>query len=270
MKCQQCGHENEGGRFCENCGNPLIETTGNETQQVVPQVNNEHTGTSQTDDYLKKIINHSKQYFTYFMDVLKKPYVSLHASGGNQHFIYAIITFVLYSFLIPLLIYFGLNAIIDKVSALTFSFGTSIDVTLPFMDVVIKPFLGLGLFMILVIAFTYISIKLGRINVTFKEVFTRFGMLLIPFVTILVIGLLLSILEVSLFIYFLVIGLMGSIFIAVPMLIVFYKKQSTEEGLDVLYGTLLTYVLTFIVVLIMGEMLFDSLITSIQSYFGGY
>lgn len=267
MKCPNCSHENEGGNFCEICGAQLVEAPESVAQQPNRQTY-ESTGDSQTEDYLKKTKDQSKQYFTYFMDVLKKPYASLHAYMENQHFLYAIITFILYCLFIPLMIYFGVKGIISSLGS--FSLGTTFDITLPFMDVVIKPFFAFAIFMVLVCVFTFVSIKLGRVNVTFKEVFSRFGLLLIPFVFILTIGLVLSILEVSLFVYFLAIGLIGSIYIAVPVLITFYRKSSPGEGLDAVYGTLLTYILTFLVILIMGEMLFDSLITTIQSYIGGY
>ncbi len=265
MKCPNCGHENEGGRFCENCGKQLVDTAESQVQQqAIPQANHENTDSSQTEDYLKKTKDQSKQYINYFIDVLKKPYVSLHSSIESQHFIHAIITLVLYCLLIPLMMYFGVKGLINNINLLE-----EVDITLPFMDMVFKPFLAYAILMVLVVAFTFVSIKLGRVNVTFKEVLTRYGILLIPFVLILAIGLILSILNVSMFVIFLAIGLIGSMYVAVPVLIAFYKKNNPGEGLDVVYGTLLTYILTSIAMLIMGEILFDSLIETIKTYIEG-
>ena len=274
MKCPNCGHLNEGGRFCENCGTQLVETADSaiqnqQQQQSTPQVNNENevgnTGALQAEEYLKKTKDQSKQYITYFMDVLKKPYASLNAPFENQHYMYAIITFILYSLFIPLMIYFGVKGLMS-----TFSyFGESANSS--FVDAVIIPAIAYGVFIVLVAGFTFFSIKLGRVNVAFKEVFTKFGILLVPFVFILAIGLILSILKVSLFILFLVIGLVGSMYIVVPLLIAFYKKDTPGEGMDAVYGTLLTYILASILMLIMGEMLIDTLLSGLEnSIFGGF
>ena len=272
MKCPNCGHSNEGGRFCENCGTQLVETAdtamqNQQQQQSTPQVNNEvgNTGALQAEEYLKKTKDQSKQYITYFMDVLKKPYASLNAPFENQYYMYAIITFILYSLFIPLMIYFGVKGLMS-----TFSyFGESANPS--FVDAVIIPAIAYGVFIVLVAGFTFFSIKLGRVNVAFKEVFTKFGILLVPFVFILAIGLILSILKVSLFILFLVIGLVGSMYIVVPLLIAFYKKDTPGEGMDAVYGTLLTYILASILMLIMGEMLIDTLISGLESsIFGGF
>ena len=273
MKCKNCGHDNEGGRFCENCGTPLaVETeqytTQNPQTQPTNQMNNGNAGgDSQTEDYLKKTKDQSKQYFAYFRDALKKPYASLDATMGSQHFIHAIITLILYCLLVPLTIYFGIKGLLSNVDP--FGLGSGMDIDPPFMDIVIKPVLAFAILIMLVIAFTFISIKLGQVNVAFKDVLTRFGILLVPFVFILAIGLILAILEVSTFTYFVGIGLMGSMYIAVPLLIVFYKKNSVGKGLDVVYGTLLSYILTMIALKIMGDMLFDSLLTGIDSFMNG-
>ena len=272
MKCPNCGHSNDGGRFCENCGTQLVETADSaiqnqQPQQSTPQVNDEvgNTGALQAEEYLKKTKDQSKQYITYFMDVLKKPYASLNAPFENQHYMYAIITFSLYSLFIPLMIYFGVKGLMSTFSYFEESVNPS------FVDAVIIPAIAYGIFIVLVAGFTFFSIKLGRVNVSFKEVFTKFGILLVPFVFILAIGFILSILKVSLFILFLVIGLVGSMYVVVPLLIAFYKKDAAGEGMDAIYGTLLTYILTSILMLIMGEMLIDTLISGLENtIFGGF
>ena len=270
MKCQNCGHENRGGRFCENCGTPLVESTENTIQNQQPQpapvVSSGNTGASQAEDYLKKTKDQSKQYITYFIDVLKRPYASLNAPLENQHFVHAIITIVLYSLFIPLISYFLIKEASEGINRMNpFGGYGSNDYTVPFTDIVLKPFFAFAIFIVLLIALTFISIKLGRVNVKFKEVLTRFGTLLIPFVFILAIGVIFSILKVSLFSLLLMgIGLTGAIYIVVPVLIAFYKKNSAGEGLDVVYGTLLTYILMVIVLLITGEMLFESLLSGIM------
>ena len=267
MKCPNCQHENEGGNFCENCGTRLVEASKTSEQQPNHPVKEGGTATAQAEDYLKKTKDQSKQYVNYFFDVFKKPYASIQEPMDKQQFIHAIITIVLFSLFIPLSIYFGLRGVVSRLNSLdTYGFGGSTYIDLPFMDIVIKPFFAFGIFIVLVAAFTFLSVKLGRVNATFKEVFTRYGILLIPFVFLLAIGLLLSLLKVSLFILFLKLGLVGGVYIAVPMVLAFYKKEAPEDGMDAVYGTLLTYILISVLVYIMGEMLFDSLLSNIGSF----
>ena len=267
MKCPNCQHENEGGNFCENCGTRLVEAS--ESNGLLPdhKVKEEEKATAPAEDYLKKTKDQSKQYINYFVDVCKRPYARMQEPMERQHFTHAIITIILFCLFIPLSIYFGLKGLLSSLNSIdTYGFGGGAYIELPFMDVVILPSLALGIFLVLVAAFTFLSVKLGRVNVTFKEVLTKYGVLLIPFVFLLAIGLILSLLKVSLFILFLSLGSVGAVYIAVPMVITFYKKDAPEDGLDAAYGTLLTYILIGVLVYIMGEMLFDSLLSNIGSF----
>ena len=266
MKCQNCQHENEGGNFCENCGTRLVEASESNGQLPDHKVKEEEKATAPAEDYLKKTKVQSKQYINYFFDVCKSPYAHMQEPMEKQHFIHAIITIILFCLFIPLSIYFGLKGVVSRLNSIdTYGFGGAY-IELPFMDMVIKPFFAFGIFIVLVAAFTFLSVKLGRVNATFKEVLTRYGISLIPFVFLLAIGLILSLLKVSLFILFLLLSSVGAIYIAVPMVIALYKKDEPEVGLDAVYGTLLTYILISVLVYVMGEMLFDSLLSNIGSF----
>jgi len=272
MQCPECKHNNDGGNFCEQCGTKLdpggyqgesskVENLGVKygQEQVVPRPN------QQPNRYLEGAKNTSKMYFSYFLQVLKKPYASSKTIGAEQ-FKNAIITMVLFAIIIPLIIYFGIKFLASSVNDFDYTFGSNVTVQPQFVDFVIKPFFAYAVFILLVVSFTFISIKLGKINVTYKDVVSRFGAFLIPFVALLVLGLIMSILKMKLFILVLFLGLFTSLCTLPPLVIASFKKEN-QAGLDVIYGTLLTYILTGITIYIMSNMLFEAIKSAISNMF---
>lgn len=278
MICPNCQHQNDGGNFCEKCGtkltgnvNPEVaassETSNRSFVSQTPTVNNVPNSNAIPNQYLEKTKNVSKLYFSYFMHVLKKPYANSQSVGG-EHFLNAIITMILYSLIIPLIFYFGLKGLLSNIndfgSAL---FGEEVAVNPPFFDVVIKPTFAFVIFILLVAIITFAAVKLGRINASFKEVISRFGSFLIPIVIILAVALIFSILKIEFFLVVLLLGFIGSIFLVPPLVIASFKKD-TQVGMDVIYGSLVTYVFTFIVIRVMGDILFESLKNAFGDLFG--
>lgn len=88
MYCPQCGHQTDGGKFCEKCGSPLPGQSGQ--QQA-----------AQTGGAAKQA---AKQFGSFVLAVLKRPYQECKSTGGEQ-LISAIITMVLFSLLTPLMFY---------------------------------------------------------------------------------------------------------------------------------------------------------------------
>ncbi|MCQ6277098.1 zinc ribbon domain-containing protein [Bacillus sp. V3B] len=270
MICPNCSHQNEGGKFCEKCGTPLTVEVNREAA-----VTFEATNTSQPQQpqqpvqpnrYIESTKRVSKMYFGYFMQVLKQPYASSQ-NVGTEHFINGIITMVLYAFFIPLTLYFGLKGALSSVNSFSADlFGSSTSMEVPFTDVVLKPTFTFIIFIFLIVLFTFVSIKLGRVNVSLKEVIARFGSFLIPIVAILIIGVIMSILEIKLFAAVLALGIVGSIFLVPPLVIASYKKE-TSDGVDVIYGSFITYLLTVIAISIMGDMLLEAFQSSFFDFF---
>lgn len=286
MICPNCNHVNQGGKFCESCGTNLTNGAASQTAasfetNAIP-ASNQYTGNqyNQTqasqgapNQYIETTKEISKQYTSYFLQVLKKPFAST-KSVGSEHFINGIITMVLYALMIPLMFYFALKGIVPnyiKEFLNTEEYGIEFVTTfidgftqeIAFTDVVVKPFFTYLIFILLVTAFTFGALKLGRVQVSFKEVAARFGSFLIPFVTILLASLLLSIIKVDFAFYVLLIGFIGSIFM-VPALVIGSYRRESNEGLDVIYGALLTYILTLILLRIMGGMMFENLLDTFK------
>jgi hypothetical protein len=112
-----------------------------------------------------------------------------------------------------------------------------------------------------VATYSFAVVKLAKVNASYKEVISRFGSFLIPFLAILLIGFVLSLLKAKIFVLFLVLGFSTSL-IVVPTLVIASFKKETQDGLDVIYGTILTYILTCITIAIMSEMLFERIVTA--------
>ena len=215
----------------------------------------------QPNRYIESTKEISKMYFSYFLQVLKQPYAST-KNVGAEHSVNGIITMVLYAFLIPFTLYF----FIKNASSGIDSFLGNCTISVPFGEVVLKPTLAFAIFIFLIFIFTFVSIKLGRSEATFQEALARFGSLLIPIVAILLVSLIMSILNIKLFIVVLLLGILGSIFLVPALVIVSYKKNSSD-GVDVFYGSFITYILTFIALAIMGDMVASSLMTAIEDAF---
>ncbi|WP_159081781.1 zinc ribbon domain-containing protein [Paenibacillus sp. CAA11] len=250
IECPNCHHVNEGGRFCENCGAQLI---GPE-DEIRPAQTGRPSGRSEAADklkpYLEKTQQVSKQYFNYFVTLLKKPYTYASRTGKEQ-FVNSIITLVLYALMIPLTVYLGLK-------------GYSYDAS--FYGAVIKPAVAFVIFGLLIGVYCFIAVKLGKVQADFGQVFGRFGGFMIPFVALLFVGLVLSLLQLRIFSIFMFIGFLGSIF-SVPALLISSFKKDSAQGLDTVYCSIFTYLATFLTLWIMGRFLFGFVIDIIQQSF---
>jgi hypothetical protein len=296
MICSSCSHHNDGGKFCEQCGTPLTAPTSDATTVLQPkreeaaaaaadattvlQPNREANGApnqhvpnqyqgynqppyqgapQQPNRYIESTKKVSKMYFGYFLQVLKQPYASTQKVGA-EHLINGIITMVLYAFLIPFTLYFFIKNTSNSIGSF---FGSSSSIEVPFSEVVLKPTLAFAIFIFLICLFTLAAVKLGRSQASFQEVTARFGSLLIPIVAILLVALIMSLLDIKLFVVVLLLALLGSIFL-VPALVIASFKKDSAFGLDAIYGTFVTYILTFIAFAIMGDMLASSLMEVIE------
>jgi hypothetical protein len=248
--CPNCQHPNEGGNFCENCGTKLISQDNQATTviQQQQQPNPVHIQ-AQPNPQLENAKKVSKMYFQFFLSVLKSPYTASQ-KVFNEDFINGIITFVLFALAIPLTIYIGLGDTTDFMDN-------------AFITVVIKP--AFGYFVLLLLISTYILavLKLGKVSVSFKDIVARFGSFLIPFVAAILVGVLLALMDSSLFAVFLFLGFAGSMMFVPTLLVASYKK-AVQGGLDALYGTILVYIAITITFIIMSALLFAKLLESLE------
>ncbi|WP_421381557.1 zinc ribbon domain-containing protein [Bacillus salacetis] len=257
MNCPNCQHVNDGGNFCEQCGTKLAaEYTPPPPQPEVQPVQGgavQYAQTTQTvpppqpNAHLENAKQASKMYFSYFMTVLKKPVAATQHTNRDQ-LTNGLISIGLFALIIPLILYFSIDPSGEGA----------------FIEYVIKPTVSYGILILLIATYTFVSIKLGKVSAGYADVIARFGSMLIPFLGLFFVALIMSLLDMYLFPVLLGIGFFGSVFILPPLVISSFKKD-TSSGLDVLYGTLLTYLAIFITFIVMAAFIIATLFEQLGS-----
>lgn len=252
MYCETCKEiQSRGGNYCGKCGTPLV-TVGNEGESRSSyEMANTQVVSSGVNVNLSNIKRTSSSYFSLFKKVLKKPYGEAQQVGAEQ-ILNAIITVFLYALFLPLMVYFGAKEYTEYIES-------------PFLNVVLKPAFGYAIFILLVGTYTFVSIKLGKGTASYKEVISRFGVFLIPFLGLFVVALVMAILQIKFFAVVLLLGFLGSLLTVPPLVITTFRKN-TMSGLDSVYCTLVTYLGTLITIGIMANFLFSALGEMIQNF----
>ncbi|MBX9987811.1 MULTISPECIES: zinc ribbon domain-containing protein [Priestia] len=272
MNCSNCGHFNDGGKFCVKCGHKLQEeaavSQAAAASEYQPQSQPAYAP-QQPNQRVQQAKKVSKSFFGYFVEGIKNPTATAQAAGEGQ-FINALITVILYALSIPIMLYVGwkllliqfvrsmfklpvISAEMDPSDIEEFNMGvnfikaTDINsiIHFNFTDFVFKQGIFIFIGLAVIIGATYVAAKFGKVDVSFKEFFSRFGTFLIIPTALLLIGLVLAFLHVEFFSYFMNFGLL-SIFLVVPFTIASFKPVGTN-GLDRIYSTLIVYVVITIV-----------------------
>ncbi|MCY8055137.1 zinc ribbon domain-containing protein [Bacillus inaquosorum] len=211
MYCPQCGHQTDGGKFCEKCGSPLPGQSGQQ-----------HA--AQTGAAAKQAV---KQFGSFVLAVLKRPYQECKTTGGEQ-LISAVITMVLFSLLTPSMFY------------TLFSDGPG---SVSFTAVFLEPTIYFALFIFGLHALIFFALKIAGNQVSFKDSFSRFGAFLIPFTAILILALLLFLLQTDICFTVLAVGLIGAFFAIPPAMLSSYQ-HSYNGKVDMIYSTIVIYLIT--------------------------
>ncbi|BBI31500.1 zinc ribbon domain-containing protein [Cohnella abietis] len=284
MQCTQCGQINQSAKFCVKCGANLqaqatsevasaSEAASNHYQPpaqpftfqqspIQPTNHQQHTTHQQParpNQQLEQAKQVSKQYLSYFLEVLKNP-IRTGQNSTDGHMINGIITLILFSLILPLIGYIQLRSRVSR-----YGFGLADHIS--FGEVVIKNFFILFIIIMLINSVIFLVLKAGTTAVNYREVTARFGTLMIPAVAFFLIALIFSWLSDGSYVLLLSIGLgMLSWFVAVCFVIYSFKKDQTS-GLDAFYGVIITYVVTFYLIKQLGDVIFNTLSGSTGSFF---
>ena len=240
---------NEGGNFCVKCGTRLqvgsfeqqaaaVSEAGQQTTYSKPATQNPH---------VEKAKSASKLYLSYFLQGMKAPTTLAQSVYGDQ-FVNGLITMIIYALSIPLMMYFGVRDFVDD-----------------FTEMVIQPAFFYLLFIGFVAFITFAVVRMGRVQVSLKDVCARFGTFLIVPTAFLLVALVLSLIQMELFILFLLFGFLG-LFLIVPFTIYSFK-QDVPNGLDGIYGTFLAYLAIIIFLVIIGAIMIRVIMGVIGSMF---
>lgn len=276
MQCAQCGQINQSAKFCVKCGANLqaaatSENAGGGYQppvQPLPTAQPQAQPTSfqkpaapvRPNPQLEQVKQVSKQYFSYFLEVLKSP-VRKGQSSTSVHMLNGLITLILFSLILPLIAYFQARSVARRFDFGDFGLANSVS----FSGVVIKPFFFLLIIVLLVNTVIFFVLKLGNVNLNYREVTARFGSFMIPSVAFFLVALLFSLISSGSVIMGLLIGIgVFSWFVAVCFVIYSFKKDQTS-GLDAFYGVILTYIACAILIALLGADLANTLFGDLDS-----
>ncbi|WP_410771699.1 4-Cys prefix domain-containing protein [Fontibacillus sp. BL9] len=241
MICRNCHHQqnNENAKFCENCGTPLNKSEG---PGPIPKKEEHRSDRQQASEYLESAKKASKLYFKFFASALRSP-VTYAKSVGKEQFVNGIITMILYSLVIPLIVYSGFHRLAGFMDH-------------PFLNLVVRPTVAFAVLAVLTAAYCYLAVWYGKGKAGFQDVVARFGVHLVPFTALLILALLMAVLQINLFqSLLLMVGLFGSIF-SVPAFVIISYIPEKGAALDQLQSTILVYIAAFITVGLLGKILF--------------
>ena len=264
MKCNKCGATCQSGdKFCGECGANLelqeaAVSQPSEQEITTATLNNSSAtplSTVNSQEYIDKGKVISKQYFSFFLSMLKKP-VSAAAGTNKLDLTNSLITTILFALFIPLTVFFALKNMLDEY------------MTVSFFDVVLKPFFILVIYIALVVAVIFGVLKIAKSSASFLDVTARFGSFLVLPTALLAVAVILSLIGSNSYLFFLSIGLICFSFI-IP-LIVYSYKQEESKGLDAFYGILLVYAGIIVIFIFVGAQAVEQLVSLFDNPFGYY
>ncbi|WP_047981013.1 zinc ribbon domain-containing protein [Ornithinibacillus contaminans] len=266
MKCQHCGHEADGGKFCTNCGATLETNQDNQpvdsdtSVTVQPEQMDAQAGATEiadvssttvhsttetaapeeavtqpnTNDFTDKIAQVFGNFGHFFMTLLKQPG---QAKKANHHDLYsAIITIAAFSFIIALSMF---------VPQVLLSRTTWFIPAPSFIDYFIMPLL---LFLIIfggIASLTYGATKIVKQEFSYADVIGKYGAYLLPYGLVYTAGVILAAAQLPVLPSVLfVIGIAGPIFV-IPVLILWERKS---DGIDRIYTLLGLYFVTLLAI----------------------
>ena len=244
MFCSSCGHENHESKFCVKCGTPLIEVETQSTPEVKPRTENEH---------VKKAKDAGQQFFRFSQSVLKQPAAAAERVG-EEGFLNSLIAQVAIILLVPLITFISLSSI---------SFFSP-----SFFDVVVKPWVYLLILFASINGATFLAVKLGKSDASFKAVVGRFGAFLIIPLILVIVSLVFAIIQLGGISSYALTFAFLVIFAAITLTVYSFKKQTSDQGqgLDALYAILLSFLIIGIVLRILAESMITSILQSFNPF----
>jgi hypothetical protein len=264
--CPSCGYESAGGgKFCEKCGTGLQGKA--KTNAAHQEASSTTVENAKTNEYVEKTKQASLSFFHYFIDVIKQPF-----SSGKRYDVSnltnSIITMVLFALFLGLTAYFGVKDLLESISSMSLMgdmfAAEDTGVELSFFTYAVKPFFFFAIFVFIVAVLVFVASKLSKIDTDFKSVLVRFGSYLVPFLALVAVGFLLSLIHINLYTWFTAVGFIGTFFI-VPVVVLLSMYRENRNGLDIVYSSLLVTVGTSIVLFITQKMIIAEVVSQITS-----
>lgn len=268
MKCPNCHHEQDTGKFCGKCGAVLTAHNG-ETVEHAAHTTSAFTNTANTDasvyqapnepnQHVEKVKATSKQYWSYYLQYIKNP-GSIVENTANQ-FVNALITLAVFALIFSLAVYKNLSLVIQPFGGMGSIFGSSDSYMPSFFSVLLSSIFSLGLIFVLSAGCIYLVNKFAGPDESFKNIITSFGTLMVPAVALVLAAYLLLLIESMVFGNVLLLISLSLCISVMPLYLITVLLKKSVKAFDSFYAYLSYIVLFSISFSILMSVFFDSTI----------
>ncbi|MFY3792743.1 Yip1 family protein [Ureibacillus sp. MALMAid1270] len=219
---------------------PPFQQQGQNFQQQPYQQNGQYQqpyqqAPAQPNVHVERVKDQSKMFFSYFGEYLKSP--STIFGRGESQFVNGIISIVLYAIIFGLSLFFVANQFVSAFSMGAYNAGSQ------FFQIFFSGFIAIIILVALVIVALLIINKLFGPDVSFKELISNYGALIIPSLLLLALAAIFLVINVY---NFAMIFFMISLFIAliaVPLYMITRLLGTRSKTIDPFYAYILYIVL---------------------------
>lgn len=273
MKCPNCQHEQSTGKFCGKCGTVLTANSGEAVQNTAPPAQESaiqftaatpetaapvYQAPTEPNQHVEKVKETSKQYWSYFLQYIKKPGTIVEQPIGQM--VNALITLGIFALIFSMAIYKNLGTVLAPVDQMGGIFGSSQSVMPSFFSVLLTAVFSLGVIFALAAGCIYLVNKFAGPDESFKNIITYFGTLAVPSVVLVLAAFVLLLIESIIFGNILLILSLSLTVSLMPLYLITVLLKKTVKSFDSFYAYLSYIVLFAISSAIVMTVFFDSTI----------
>ncbi len=246
MQCPNCNQQTEEGKFCTNCGASLSNETTTQDAATVDTATQAPQTEQQTSDIVEQVKAAGSNFGHFFMTLVKKPSAAVKANGNDV--VSGIISVVIFALLLGIGYYILLKNFMEamgELSTLGGLLGSGEETqSVPFTDGFLWPFLKFIILFAIIIGLSYACLKVAKSNYSIQDTIAKYGAYLIPFTLLLVIGFILTLVNLSsIGVVAILVSLVGILMI-VPTLVI---NHESSESIDKLYLVIIGSIINIVV-----------------------
>lgn len=274
MKCSNCQHEQDSGKFCGKCGTVLTARNGEAAGNTAPPSSEptaQFTATAtpnaaasvyqapaEPNQHVEKVKATSKQYWNYFLQYIKTPGSIVEQPAGQM--VNALITLGIFALIFSLAIYKNLSTALQPIDRMGGFFGTTESIMPSYFSVLFTTVFSLGVIFALAAACVYLVNKFAGPDETFASVVTMFGTLAVPSVVLVLAAYLLLLIESLVFGNVLLLISLSLTVSMMPLYLITALLRKSAKAFDSFYAYLSYIVLFSVSFTIVMTVFFDSTI----------
>lgn len=286
MRCENCGTEQDVGRFCGKCGTPLTETNlenaqsssndqiTSEKQQTAESTYDEQAAVIEkkeaSNEAVDKVKHTTKMYGAYFVEYLKQP--SLIFSKREEEFKYGLINMAIVSLLIALASYMLVRnftlAAFGQYSGGMFadSYASGPSLFPVFGYVLLFTIISIAI----VVFLLYVTNHLFGTACSFKKMANIYGTHLVPVILFTCVTFILILLKANTFGGYMLLISLGLVLTTLPIYLLSSLLTRKSKNIDPVYAYLVYLVATGIAFSIFVFIMMDSTFGRILDQIGYY